>query len=78
MKYLLIFISAVVLFATDQSKPDSPEKQIEALKSENAKLKEQLEQFRKAVALEMRIREGSLQACREAALEAQKPTKDSK
>ncbi len=74
MRYLIIFIVALALAAEETKTESTASDSIAALKAENAKLKEQLEAFRRAVALEMRIQAGALQACREVAAEAQKQT----
>lgn len=74
----LLSFTAVLLtlaFAADPPKlaelPKSEQKlqTFEQLQAENAKLKEQIAAMQKAFVLEMRIRDGALQACREAALQ---------
>lgn len=76
MRWLILF--AVTLLSAEQPNPPAPDKRTwEEVKAENAKLKEQIAGMQKAFVLEMRIRDGALQACREAALQPTEKPKPS-
>ncbi len=73
---LILAVLTELAFAADPQKPGAPtpEQQIAALKIENAKLTDRIEQMQKSFHLEMQIAGGALQACREIALKpAEKP-----
>jgi hypothetical protein len=67
----LIILIPFMLFA-QEAKPPAPT--VEQLQARVAQLEQQIEQMQRAIRLELQIRDGALQACREAALRpAEKP-----